>query len=377
MTAKILLYILSGSALMYLLVILTFTVGWYKMKIFTASVRHFTTKISVVVAFRNESKNLENLLNSLCHQTYPEELLEIVLVNDHSEDNSLSVIQDFLNENKKCRINLIKANGNGKKKALHDGISKATGDLIVTTDADCTAHKNWLVKMASFFEQEMPLLILGPVVYSKEKGWLQKFFSMDFLSLVASGAGSSAAELPLMGNGANMAFEKAIFLEAGAEAQKQQYASGDDVFLIHYLTQKYGQHTVRFIKNKETIIQTTPPQNLKEFINQRARWGSKAKGYNLIWPIIVTFSVFIFNLLLVVSFVYGFITPWFWSVFVLFILLKFLVDLPLLKDFSEFTDKNKLMAYLFPFELIYPFYIFFVSVKGLFFSYNWKGRQVH
>lgn len=377
MTAKILLYILSGSGLLYLLILFTFTMGWYRLKYFTASTRHFSTKISVVVAFRNESKNLRNLLTSLCNQTYPEELLEIILVNDHSEDESLSVIKAFLKQNKNCKIVVLEANEKGKKTALHQGINKASGSLIVTTDADCTSHKNWLVKLSSFYEEEKPLLVLGPVVYSKEQGWLQQFFSMEFLSLVASGAGSAASHLPIMGNGANMAFEKDVFLEAGIEAQKQQYASGDDVFLIHYLTQKYGRHSIRFIKNKEATTHTPPPQNWKEFMEQRVRWGSKAKGYSLAWPILVTFVVLIFNLFLVTAFVYGFITPWFWSIFILFILLKFLVDLPLLKDFAEFTDKNRLMPYLFPFEVVYPFYIVIAAVKGLFFSYNWKGRKVH
>lgn len=376
MTAKIFLYILFSGALLYLLVLLIITIGWYRLNTFTASLRHFSTKISVVVAFRNESQNLGNLLNSLSNQTYPEELLEIVLVNDHSEDNGTTLVKQFQEQNKQKNIVLLEATDKGKKKALHEGILSASGDLIVTTDADCTAHKNWLVKLASFFEQQHPLLIIGPVVYTDEKSWLQKFFSLEFMSLVASGAGSAAAHLPLMGNGANMAFEKNVFLKAGAEAQKQQLASGDDVFLIHYLSRNYGRRTVRFIKNKETIIRTPAPENLKNFISQRARWGSKAKAYDLAWPIIVSFTVLVFNLLLAASFVFGFYTPWFWTVFLLFVVLKFLVDLPLLKDFSEFSDKNKLIALLFPFEFVYPFYILIAATKGLFFSFDWKGRKV-
>ncbi|MBN2616081.1 MAG: glycosyltransferase [Bacteroidales bacterium] len=376
MTTKIFLYILSAGALIYLLVLLVFTTGWYRLKPFTASLRHFSTKISVVVAFRNERMSLQNLLNSLCQQTYSKELLEIILVDDHSEDESVSIVNQFIQQNKSCTIRLIKASGNGKKKALHEGIHRATGDLIVTTDADCLAHKNWLVKLAAFFEQEHPLLIIGPVVYTEVKGGLQKFFSLEFMSLVASGAGSAAAHLPLMGNGANMAFEKDVFLEAGAEAQKQQLASGDDVFLIHYLSRKYGRRTVRFIKNKEAIIRTPAPKNLKQFLSQRARWGSKAKAYDLAWPLIVSFTVLIFNLLLAAAFIYGFYTPWFWMVFLLFVILKYLIDFPLLKDFSDFTGNHKLVALLFPFEFIYPFYILIAATKGLFFSFDWKGRKV-
>lgn len=376
MAAKILLYALSVSALLYLLIILVFTTGWYKMEAFTESVHHFSTKISVVVAFRNESNHLKNLLTNLLNQNYPSELMEIILVNDHSEDQGNAVIKSFLKENKSNKISVIQAKGYGKKAALYEGILKANGNLIVTTDADCTVHENWLIKIASFFEQEKPLIILGPVVYSNQKGWLKKFFSLEFISLVASGAGSVGNNLPLMGNGANLAFERKVFLEAGIEAQKQQYPSGDDVFFIHYISKNYGRNTIRFIKNKEVIVQTPPPQCLNDFMNQRARWGSKAKGYTLPWPLIVSFTVLIFNGLLVTGFIYGFFTPWFWSVFILFVLFKFLIDFPLLNDFSAFTNNHNLILYLLPFELIYPLYLFFAAIKGLFFSYQWKGRKV-
>lgn len=375
MITKILLYILSASALLYFLVIITFTIGWYRMKPFTASVRNFSTKISVVVAFRNESGHLEDLLNSLYQQTYPKDLWEIILVNDHSEDESLRIIGQFISRHKRMEITVVDSPGTGKKKALLEGVKKATGSLIASTDADCLAGKNWLVKLASFYEQEHPLLIFGPVVYDKEENYLQHFFSLDFLSLVASGAGSAASNLPLMGNGANLAFEKDIFLESGAESQKQQYASGDDVFLIHYLTRKYGSNTVQFIKNKESIVRTQTPKTIKEFMVQRTRWGSKAKAYDQPWPLLVAITILVFNSLLVLSFLSGLLLPWVFSIYLLFIFFKFLIDLPLLQAYGGFSNKSKLLIYLLPFEFIYPFYIVTAAIKGLFPPYEWKGRK--
>jgi len=65
---------------------------------------------------------------------------------------------------------------------------------------------------------------------------LQKFFSLDFTSLVASGAGSAGAGLPLMGNGANLAFERDIYTDNKANDNSRKFVSGDDVFLIHEIT---------------------------------------------------------------------------------------------------------------------------------------------
>ena len=375
MTARILIFILAASALLYLLVILVFTIGWYRMKVFTASVRSFSTKTSVVVAFRNEEQHIETLLNSLLEQTYPEDLWEIVLVNDHSTDKSTEIIDRFTRENKKIKISLLNAVGKGKKQSLLEGVRFATGNLIVCTDADCVAGKNWLTSVVSFYEQEHPLLIFGAVVYNEEDGFFQKFFSFEFMSLVASGAGSGASGFPFMGNGANLAFERDAFLEAGAEAQKQEHASGDDVFLIQYLTHKYGSQTIRFLKNKASIIRTQAPASFKEFIKQRIRWGSKARAYDQPWPLFVAFAVFIFNTLLVLCFLAGLIVPWALAIFLLFVLLKLFIDLPLLQAFSEFSNKGNLLRYMLPFEIIYPFYIPVAALKGLFFSYEWKGRK--
>lgn len=375
MTARAFIYILAASALLYFIVILVFTIGWYRMKVFTASIRNFSTKTSIVVAFRNEEQHIENLLNSLMAQTYPRDLWEIVLVNDHSTDQGPGIIQRYISGKQKLKITLLNAAGQGKKQSLLEGVRFASGNLIVCTDADCIAGKNWLSSIVSFYEQEHPLLIFGAVVYEQGGNFLQKFFSFEFMSLVASGAGSGASGLPFMGNGANLAFERDAFLEAGAEAQKQEHASGDDVFLIQYLTQKYGSHTIRFLKNKASIIRTSPPGSFKEFMRQRIRWGSKARAYEQPWPIFVAFVVFTFNTLLVLCFLLGLMIPWVLSIFLLFVLLKLFIDLPLLQAFGEFSNNGKLLKYILPFEFIYPFYIPVAALKGLFFSYEWKGRK--
>jgi len=375
MYAKIFLLVLTISALWYLVMILIFTFGWYRMKIFETSKRNFKTRVSVVVAYRNEENHMAHLLESLSKQSYPTENWDLILVDDHSEDAGSEKIKRFIDSHSDLSVKRIESDGIGKKAALLKGIQQADGSLIVTTDADCRVHPNWLVTMVSFYEQEHPLLIMGPVVYEEEKSSWQRLFSLDFMSLVASGAGSSAMNLPLMGNGANLAFERNIFLEAGAEAQKQHYASGDDVFLIHYLSAKYGSRAVRFIKNKESLVHTPAPRNVQAFMQQRIRWGSKAKAYEAFWPLMVAVSVFLFNALLVVSFFVNFFVPWFVAIYLVFSLLKFFIDLPLLQAFAYFSNKRPLLIYLLPFEFIYPLYILYAALNAMFNSYEWKGRS--
>lgn len=375
MSARIILFMLSVSAVLYMLIIFAFTAGWNSLKNYSFPHRNPNTSLSVVVAFRNEAEILQKLLVAFLHQTYPIELLELILVDDHSTDKSKAVVEKFIKMNKQLNIRLLNADRKGKKAALRKGITSAGGKLIVTTDADCLPKKSWLTEIAALYEENKPRLILGSVIYDGEVSFLQKLFSLDFISLVASGAGSAGLGLPFMGNAANMAFEKQIYLDAGTNALNTGFASGDDVFFIHYVRREYGSKAIAFIKNEETIVRTPPPENLKAFFSQRIRWGSKARAYTQPWALLVSYTIFLFNFLLTALLVSSLFIHWFIIIYVLFIILKMLTDLPLLSAFSRFAGKRKLLPFMLPFEIIYPVYITYVAFRSLF-SFEWKDRRL-
>ncbi len=361
------------SAASYLVLLLVFITGWLKTGEYQPSEPVARTKVSVVVAARNEEHNLKSLFDSLESQDYPQHLTEIIVVDDHSEDNTFKIIEDY--KNKHPDVVALKADGAGKKAALRQGYSAASGQLIVTTDADCTFGKGWLSGLVSFFEEEKPLLMFGPVVYNGEKTFLQKFFSVEFISLVVSGAGSLGMKLPLSGNAANMAFSKSVLGAVQSMKEGEKYRSGDDVFLLHYIAGRYGAGTVRFVKSRQVVVETAPPSGLRDFIEQRIRWGSKAGGYSLLWPKLVALVVFLFNGAVFAAFVAGFFRPEIWILYALLVLMKFLADYPLLKSFSLFAFKNTLIPYIFLFETVYPFYLTLTAVLSMLLPYRWKGRK--
>jgi cellulose synthase/poly-beta-1,6-N-acetylglucosamine synthase-like glycosyltransferase len=129
------------------------------------------------------------------------------------------------------------------------------------------------------------------------------------------------------------------------------------------------------LKDADAIVRTKPPPHLRQFFSQRIRWASKAKGYRTPWSIVVPLVVSFFNLMLAAVFVGGFYESWLFAIFLLYILLKFLVDLPLLFDFMTFSNKRKLRFFVFPLQIIYPFYIVLTAFISLFFRYQWKGRS--
>lgn len=375
MAINLFIWSVTAIAFAYFFVMLIITSGWFRLKRNDSKSVKELPQISLVIALRNEEENITNLLKGIYDQDYPQQNIEVILVDDHSEDQTRKLIGKFRKENKIDNIVLTKPTGIGKKAAITHGVNLATGQLIVTTDGDCEMPETWLSKMVDYFLEFKPGLIIGPVVYHQERGILQKLFSVDFASLVASGAGSIGAGFPLMGNGANMAFSRKAFLKIEEEMQGKEFASGDDVFLIHQMTKKFGKQSIHFLKDAEAIVRTKAPQHLSQFFSQRIRWASKAKAYRTTWSILVPVVVSIFNLMLAIVFAGGFFKPWLFAIFILYILLKFLIDLPILFDFMAFSDKRKLRFFVLPLQLIYPFYIVVTAIVSLFFRYEWKGRR--
>jgi glycosyltransferase involved in cell wall biosynthesis len=359
-------------SLTYLGIISVLTYGWFSLKSNFVPFTPPATPVSIVIAIRNEAENILHLLESILQQSYPKDLIEVVVVDDNSTDDGPSLISKFAKNHEEIRVVLLSSTGKGKKAAIAFGIENSNYQFIITTDGDCVADKNWVRKMTAYFERYQPKIILGPVVYSGEKGLFQKLFSLDFLSLVASGAGGAGAGLPFMGNAANMAFDKSIFRD---EDQQADYASGDDVFLIHSVKKHYGSDSIHFLKDNQASISTHAPKNRKEFFNQRVRWASKAKGYYDFWSILVSWVVLVFNLCLVFLFIAGLWWNWLLAVWILFVLLKALIDFPLLNGYAQLTGKGRLMMYLIPLELIYPLYIGIIGTASLFVKYSWKGRE--
>jgi len=114
---------------------------------------------------------------------------------------------------------------------------------------------------------------------------------------------------------------------------------------------------------------------LGEFFQQRIRWASKAKGYKSPWAVFVPVVVLAVNFLIAITFFGGFFKAWFFIIYGLFVILKLLIDLPLLIEFTGFVNKRKLVLLAFPLALIYPLYIVIAAVPALFFRFEWKGRK--
>lgn len=370
---NILLDIILVVAGAYLVCIGAFTFGLYNLKErFEHYDRNKIIKVSVLIAARNEANNIERLLQSLERQTFPKELFEVIIVDDHSEDDTRKIIADFIENNREISIKLLAAEGVGKKNAISQALHNADNEYIIVTDADCELNTQWIESIVAFYQKSGAKMILAPVLLSPAENLFEKMQVLEHLSLIGSTAGSAAIGFPVMCNGANMAYERDAALEVEKQRHDFDIPSGDDMFLLEQFVKNYGSKNVRFLLNKATIVKTKTCKTIKEFFRQRRRWVSKSKAYTN-WKIILTaLIVFLFNLSVISLFISAFFIPALWSLYILFTLLKFFIDFPILKNITNFMNQRNLMKWMLPLEFIYPFYVVFTAVSGMILNVKWK-----
>jgi glycosyltransferase involved in cell wall biosynthesis len=353
----------------YCLAIIALIYGFTKVNSFDYLGLNPKTKFSIVVPFRNEAENLPILLNSLSKLNYPNDLFEVILVDDASDFR-------FKINDLRLTISLIdniRVSNSPKKDAISTAIQVVKNDWIITTDADCVVHKNWLSVLDNYIQLHDVSMIAGAVSYDCEDSFLHHFQQLDLASLQGATIGSFGLRKGFMCNGANFGYTKSFFQELNGFEGNDGIASGDDVFLLQKAIARFPEK-VHYLKSGNNIVITKPLDDWKSLFFQRVRWASKTSSYQSGFGKGLGLVVFGGNLAWVLGF--GFwvlgLTPFLKIILIFF--LKFVVDAVLIYKANLFLNKNS-MHYLILGSLLYPFFSVSVALYSLFGKYEWKGRR--
>ncbi len=366
----------------YAALIIFYYRSWRSISDFNFSNSNRQTKISVIIPARNEEQNIIGCLLSLKNQTYPKDLYEVIVIDDHSTDNTWNILQNSSFAEMKCKklkladfITDSINNKSYKKMAIETGINNADGSLIVTSDADCTFNNNWLQTIADFYETTHAKFIAAPVKINCTNNFLAIFQTLDFITLQGITAASVFKKFHSMCNGANLAYEKKIFFEADGFRDIDNTPSGDDMLLMHKIYKKYPAG-IFFLKNKNAVVTTQAETSWENFFDQRIRWASKADMYDdkrIFWVLLL---VYCFNLLFPVLCIASFWNIQYLLIAVAFLALKIIIEFPFVQSVAKFFNQQALMIY-FPF--LQPLHIIYIILSGWFGkfgSYKWKERKI-
>jgi cellulose synthase/poly-beta-1,6-N-acetylglucosamine synthase-like glycosyltransferase len=348
--------------------------------------------LSILIPARNEADRIEACLQSILETDYPNHLLEIIVLDDFSEDETLRGVQQFSEKIEHTGLSIrclqlaehLPAEARftaNKKKALELGVAQTTGPIILTTDADCVVLKNWLRHIAHAFEQPKTQMVCAPVVFHRERQVLQHFQSLDFLGMMGiTGAGYQMG-WHQMANGANLAFRQSAFENVNGYQGNQHLASGDDMFLVQKIAQKWPG-SVQFLKNKDAAVRTEAMPDLRSFWQQRLRWGTKNAAMPN-WPQRISLLlVFVFcwsiwlNLALALSDVATGRFPENLWVLLFQFSVKAFFDYIFLAEMCRFFNRRDLLRWFWPSFFLHTAYIPALGLASLFLKkYVWKGRN--
>lgn len=372
-TLNILFWILTIG---YVYFLLDFKNGWDRLPIYKSSNSTPSTHVTIVIAARNEENNIGKTLDAILNQNYPKNLMEVIVINDHSEDNTAKIVEQYfpfitlINFLDPTTINSY------KKSAIAQAIKNAKGEVIITTDADCVMKVDWLRTMVDYYEQNSFKMISGPVVYHHERTLFERLQSLEFLFLIGMGASRIGNKRPITCNGANLMYDKATFNEVGGFAGIDNKASGDDELLLHKVAKRYP-NGIGFLKSIDAIVYTIPVPTLLGFIAQRKRWASKSTSYKDKRIIFLGVWMWLFNLSLLLSFIITLLYGNFQSLLLAQIGLKIIAELYFYTQLAMFANRTKLLILTPLLSILHVFYLIFIGIAGNIGKYEWKGRTVN
>jgi len=239
--------------------------------------------VSVIICVKNEAENLQKNLPVILSQRYPK--FEVIVVNDHSDDNSWEIILHF--KENSCilqPISLGRESSLGKKEALSRGIAASKYDLLLLTDADCSpASPDWISKMVDGLRGEKKIgLGYGP--FYTHKGFLNTISIYETVLTAISYLSFSVVGLPYMGVGRNLIYRKSLFESAGGFRKHAHIQSGDDDLFVNQVANK---NNTTMIIEPSAFVFSEAKTDWRGYYYQKSRHLSTASSYRPVHKVLL------------------------------------------------------------------------------------------
>lgn len=327
--------------------------------------------VTLLIPFRNEKENLSQLTTELLNLDYP--FLEIILVDDQSEDQSVEILRENLKG--LTHIQVIQSIEGGKKNAIELGVRLAKSELILCSDADCKFPPDWIARMVYPFKDSEIQLVAGPVVSSGAADFFQRFQQIEWSSILLLTQYFFYQKHPLMCSGANLAYRKSAFDAVNGYDQNRQFLSGDDEFLLKKIATRFGGDSCVYLPDLENLVETKPQSSFSDLLNQRIRWAGKWRLHKGLGHVFSSGFSFATQLVWLSSFVLlgfglkgllGFAGVW---------LGKSLAErICLGKVLASIERRFSFLDYL-KTGILHPFYVIVVGFGAFRGKFTWKGRS--
>jgi len=363
MTAESILLFALG---LYLIQVVTFIYGIIRKKDLRPSLA--TPVVSVIIAARNEEKNIESCLISVSNQTYPLSLFEIIVIDDNSTDATQMIVQSLSGKIRNLTVVSTGLNpeSGGKTNALSIGIEQSKGEIILITDADCVVPRTWIASTVAHYEEQVG--IVGGMTLQEATTPFQGMQSLDWAYLLGIASAAASLRNPLSTIGNNLSFRRNAYESVGGY-RTINFSVTEDYALFQAIV-KSGKWNYLYPIDPNLLVISKPCRTWKEIIRQKHRWGKGGLDMTLSGFAVMGIGFFL-HVMILTAVLYG-------SFFAASacLLAKWVADYCFLNIVTRRLSRETDLRFFYFFEIYYHVYVLFLPFI-VFFGGKviWKGRS--
>ena len=310
----------------------------------------------------------------LSDDVFEQNIQELVVVDDFSEDNTSKILHSFSHP----KLRLIHMSDqlddkfqSSKKKALSAGVNHITSEYIIQLDADVIPHTGYLKTVIDYINTHDADFVAAAVVIREKTDTFTAFQVLDYAGMMAVTQAGIYSGLWWMANGANMIYKRSMI-----DFSSNDLASGDDIYGVQAVAAAGGR--VDFLKSSQAIVYTEGMSDCSSFFNQRIRWLTKNKYMKSMSMILMMLVPF----LSAVVFISYFILLGFKTQIVLILIMHHIflvggVNYIYLSEMATYFGLNESMKRFGTSQFMHITYVALIGSLSLFIkNYSWKGRKL-
>lgn len=329
----------------------------------------FRPTVTVVVAARNEEHNIGACLESLVRMRYPQGLLEILVIDDHSTDRTADIVRTFAERDQRVRLHSAgppQPPLRGKPSALAYGMDTVSSEIVLFTDADCRVSESWAEDTVQYFADPGVGLVAG-FTHLQGKGTFAGMQALDWFALFTTAAGAVSFGYPITAVGTNLSVRRSAYEQVGG-FRGIPFSVTEDYALFRAITTKTKFRAI-FPMDAGTLVKSDPCVDWPQLYRQKKRWFTGGRGMDAT-TLVIFALLYLFHVALILGFVMGpFLVAL--QVFGLKLIADIVLVLPSLVRFRALP----LLRYMLAFELFFMLYVLlFPPIVLVTRTVAWKGR---
>ena len=222
----------------------------------------YQPRVTILIPAYNEESVIVDTVQAALASGYPR--LEVLVVDDGSADRTAELVRENFGRDR--RVRLLQQPNRGKPTALNHGLAEATGQVIVSIDADTIVDPEAVPRLVRHFADPKVAAVAGNVKVANRNKWITRWQALEYIT--SQNLEKRAFDLlnciPVV-PGAAGAWRADVLRESGG-------FSGDTVAEDTDLTLTIRRNGWKILYDEDAIGRTEVPETVDTLIRQRFRW---------------------------------------------------------------------------------------------------------